>query len=111
MAERAHMDLQINVNTFKVTTKGECYFGLIEKCGATYYAYFGDVFPNDILFKLAGMDAKEMQKFQEMTLGYSDKSAGDGDSLWCDSYEDVIKLLIALVNYNNLLCQNRSSHN
>lgn len=89
-----YMGFSMVGDVIRIDTKNNRKIGNIVKCGRLYF--LGIVAAgNDILFDLAGIENK--REFQENVLGYSD----DGDFPFCKTREDVIKLVKAIVDYNN----------
>ncbi|MDE5987279.1 MAG: hypothetical protein K2H16_08415, partial [Prevotella sp.] len=107
MKEREPMQLEIIGNTLTVTIKSRCCEGHICEYAKNYFlkSYFLSMSisheNDDILFKLAGI--KDIYGFQKKILGYSDEDKGTFPH--CCTREDVIKLVKAVVDYNNSQCE------
>lgn len=95
--EREYMVLSVDGDYFAITTPTETIIGNICKMPfGLYYCNLSHKY-NDYIFEKALM--REIGSFQEEVLGYSNY---DGIFPYCRTREDVIKLVKAVVDYNNL---------
>lgn len=103
--EREYMALSVDGDYIEITTLTETIRGFISKTySGLYYCNLLSE-SNGYIFEKALMI--EIGFFQEEVLGYSD---GRGEFPYCRTREDVIKLVKAVVAYNNMRVPGNKKH-